>query len=40
MTAKYEPLRLALEAAANDEPVSFTFAELDELVGRLPASRP
>ena len=38
MTAKYEPLRLALESAPSDEPVSFTFAELDELVGGLPTS--
>jgi hypothetical protein len=33
---KYDPLRRALDAAPPDEPVSFTFAELDELVGGLP----
>jgi hypothetical protein len=38
MTAKYDPLRLALESAPSEEPVSFTFTELDELVGGLPAS--
>ncbi|MGH9292736.1 MAG: DUF7662 domain-containing protein [Acidimicrobiales bacterium] len=38
MTAKDDPLRLALESAPSDEPVSFTFSELDELVGGLPQS--
>ena len=38
MTSKYEPLRKALESAPDDEPVSLTFAEFDELVGGLPAS--
>lgn len=37
---KYNRLRLALEAAPSDEPVSFTFAELDTLIGGLlPSAR-
>lgn len=36
MGAKYEPLRRELESAPADEPVSFSFAELDALVGGLP----
>lgn len=36
MSAKYEPLRRELESAPADEPVSFSFAELDALVGGLP----
>lgn len=36
--AKYEPLADLLQAASDDEPVTLTFAELDRLVGGLPAS--
>lgn len=38
MTAKYDPLREALDSAPSDESVSFTFVELDELVQGLPRS--
>jgi hypothetical protein len=38
MSAKYDLLREALESAPAEEPVSFTFAEIDRLVGGLPSS--
>jgi len=38
VSSKYDPLRRELETAPTEEPVSFTFAELDRLVDGLPAS--
>lgn len=38
LSAKYEPLRAALEAAPTEEPVSLSFVEIDRLVGGLPPS--
>jgi hypothetical protein len=38
MSAKYEPLRLILDQAPPEESASFTFSELDQLIGGLPAS--
>lgn len=38
MSTKYEPLRRELETAPDEEPISFTFAQLDALVGGLPRS--
>lgn len=38
MAAKYDPLRRHLESRPDDEPVSLTMAEVDQMVGGLPPS--